>query len=542
MVEKIADFATASNNYSDHGLENHGFTNLDAVYWNLTTEALYEHIVRRHEGTISESGPIVCRTGAHTGRSPNDKFVIKEPNSENNVWWGTVNRPLEQTKFKNLHRRMMAYFENKEVFVQDCYAGADERYRLPIRVITERAWHSLFARTMFIRPEREALLNHVPEFTIIDAPDFQANPEVDGTNSVTFILLDLAQKMVLIGGTEYAGEIKKSVFTILNYLLPLQGVLSMHCSANYGKDGDVALFFGLSGTGKTTLSADPNRTLIGDDEHGWSNDGVFNFEGGCYAKVIRLSPEGEPEIYKTTRTFGTVLENVSIDAETRRLDLDDSSLTENTRAAYPISQISNADGEGMAGHPKNVIFLTADAFGVLPPLAKLTPEQAMYHFISGYTAKVAGTERGMGSEPQATFSACFGAPFLPLHPTVYADLLREKLQTHNAKVWLVNTGWTGGPFGVGKRMRLDYTRAMINAVLSGELDNVETTEDPIFGLHIPTAVPGVPSEVLNPRNTWSDKAAYDAKATDLAQRFTQNFEKYADRAGAELRAAGPKVK
>jgi phosphoenolpyruvate carboxykinase (ATP) len=528
---------------SSYGLEKHGFSNLEREYWNLSSAALYEQAIQHREGTLAHLGPLVVRTGDHTGRSPNDKFIVKDANTQNRVWWGNVNKPFDPDKFEQLHRRMMAYFQNKDVFVQDCYAGADPRYRLPIRVITEMAWHNLFARVMFRRATPEELPNHVPEFVIIDAPKFHAIPEVDGTASQTFILIDFTRKMVLIGGTEYAGEIKKSVFSILNYLLPQKGVLSMHCSANYGQDkNDTALFFGLSGTGKTTLSADPTRTLIGDDEHGWSDRGVFNFEGGCYAKVIKLSPTGEPEIYETTRRFGTVLENVMINADTRRLDLEDGTLTENTRSAYPLSHISNADLTGMGGHPKNVVFLTADAFGVLPPLAVLTPEQAMYHFISGYTAKVAGTERGMGSEPQATFSACFGAPFLPLHPIEYANLLREKLQKHQAKVWLVNTGWTGGPYGTGSRMKLAYTRAMIHAALTGLLDNVETFEDPVFGLHIPVYVPDVPNEVLNPRNTWTNPVAYDAKATDLAQRFQQNFEKYSEKAGEDLRAAGPKVR
>jgi phosphoenolpyruvate carboxykinase (ATP) len=527
---------------SAYGLDNHGFSNLEREFWNLSTAALYEQIIRRREGILSHRGPIVVRTGTHTGRSPNDKFVVREPSSENNIWWGTVNRPFEPGSFDSIHRRLMAYFQNKEVYVQDCFAGADPRYRLPVRVISELAWHNLFARTMFIRPKREELREHVPEFTIIQAPRFEAIQEIDGTNSGTFIILNFARKMVLIGGTEYAGEVKKSVFTILNYMLPLQQVMSMHCSANYGKNkDDVALFFGLSGTGKTTLSADPERTLIGDDEHGWSDDGVFNFEGGCYAKVIRLSQSGEPEIYETTRRFGTILENVSINSETRRLNLDDDTLTENTRAAYPITHISNADPSGIAGHPKNVIFLTADAFGVLPPVARLTLEQAMYHFISGYTAKVAGTERGMGKEPQATFSACFGAPFMVLHPTAYAALLREKLHKHDAKVWLINTGWTGGPYGTGKRMSLAHTRSIVRAVLSGQLDSAETVEDPHFGLYVPAHVPDVPDEVLDPRSTWSDPIAYDEKASELAHRFQQNFEKYADRAGSELRAAGPKV-
>ncbi|MCE7947458.1 MAG: phosphoenolpyruvate carboxykinase [Chloroflexi bacterium CFX4] len=524
------------------GLEALGLTNLGQQLWNLTAPALYERAIRTREATLAHLGPLVCRTGSHTGRSPNDKFVVKEPTSEANIWWGTVNKPFSEENFEHIFKRMRSYLENQDVYIQDCYVGADPKYRLPLRVVTQRAWHSLFARTMFIRPSREELNSHVPEFTIIDVPAFTANPEEDGTNSGTFILLNIARRLVLIGGTEYAGEIKKSAFTLMNYLMPLRGVMSMHCSANYGatKD-DAAVFFGLSGTGKTTLSADPKRTLIGDDEHGWSDDGIFNYEGGCYAKVIRLSPTGEPEIYQTTRRFGTILENVTIDAETRRLDLNDDSLTENTRAAYPISHISNADLSGMCGHPKHVIFLTADAFGVLPPIAKLTHEQAMYHFISGYTAKVAGTERGV-SEPQATFSTCFGAPFMALHPMVYAELLREKLRKHGSQVWLINTGWTGGAYGVGSRMKLEYTRAMITAVLEGALANVPTHADPIFGLHIPESVPNVPSELLNPRNTWADPAAYDAAALDLARRFHANFEKYADRATDEVKIAAPVAK
>ena len=537
MVTQMADSALKSW----YGLENHGFTRLGNIHWNLSTPALYESAIHNREGEVVHLGPLAVRTGSYTGRSPNDKFVVNDPEVAQDVWWGQVNKPFEPSAFDNLHRRMMAYFQHKNVYVQDCFAGADPKYRLPIRVITEFAWHSLFARTMFIHAQPEELANHVPEFTVIDAPFFQATPEVDNTLSQTFILISFSRKLVLIGGTEYAGEIKKSIFSILNFLLPKQEVLSMHCSANYGKDkNDVALFFGLSGTGKTTLSADPNRTLIGDDEHGWSDDGIFNFEGGCYAKVIRLSPEGEPEIYEKTRRFGTVLENVVLDSVTRRLDLDDDTYTENTRAAYSIQTISNADESGMAGHPKNVIFLTADAFGVLPPVAKLTPEQAMYHFISGYTAKVAGTEKGL-TEPTATFSACFGAPFLPLHPTVYANLLREKLNHHNAKVWLINTGWSGGPYGVGKRMSLAVTRAIVTAVLNGDLNDADTVVDAVFGLQVPVSVPNVPAEVLNPRGTWSDPAAYDAKALELAQKFKDNFKKYADQASPEVLAAGPKV-
>ena len=526
--------------YSQYGLDNHGFSDIGRIFWNLSTPALYERAVRNKEGIVVHLGPLAVRTGSLTGRSPNDKFIVRDDGAEN-IWWGTVNKPFEPADFDHLHRRMMAYFMGKDVYVQDCYAGADPRYRLPIRVITEFAWHSLFARTMFIKAEPDDMVEHVPQFTVIDAPFFHATPEIDSTLSPTFILISFSRRLVLIGGTEYAGEIKKSIFSILNYLLPRQGILSMHCSANYGKGkDDVALFFGLSGTGKTTLSSDPDRILIGDDEHGWSDDGVFNFEGGCYAKVIRLNPEGEPEIYEKTRRFGTVLENVVVNQHTRRLDLDDDTYTENTRAAYSIETIANADYSGMAGHPKNVIFLTADAFGVLPPVAKLTTEQAMYHFISGYTAKVAGTERGV-TEPSATFSACFGAPFLPLHPATYANLLREKLNSHQAQVWLVNTGWTGGPHGVGKRMSLTHTRSIVSAILEGALVDVETVPDPYFGIHVPVAVPNVPADILNPRNTWQDKAAYDAKALDLARQFQENFKKYADQAGEDVLAAGPTV-
>jgi phosphoenolpyruvate carboxykinase (ATP) len=523
---------------SSYGLEHHGFSDLGHVYWNLSTPALYEHAIRNREGTVAHLGPLVVRTGNHTGRSPNDKFIVVDDETENKVWWGN-NRKFSPELFDRLHARLMAYFQQRDVYVQDCFAGADPRYRLPVRIINTFAWHNLFARDMFLRATPDELASHVPQFTVIDAPGFHATPELDSTLSGTFILLNFTRRMVLIGGTEYAGEMKKSIFSVLNYILPQMGVLSMHCSANYGRDrNDSALFFGLSGTGKTTLSADPNRTLIGDDEHGWSDDGIFNFEGGCYAKVINLSPEGEPEIFDKTRRFGTILENVVLDSETRRLDLNDGTFTENTRAAYSIETISNADPGGLAGHPKQVIFLTADAFGVLPPVARLTPEQAMYHFISGYTARVAGTERGV-TEPSATFSACFGAPFMTLHPTQYASLLRERLHRHGSTVWLVNTGWSGGGYGVGQRMPLKVTRAIITAVLNGSLNGVETVVDPFFGLHVPVSVPEVPADILNPRSTWPDPDAYDARARDLAGRFRKNFEKYADQASPEVIAAGP---
>ena len=501
-----------------------GLNNIGHVYWNLSTPALYEEAIRRHEGILSHLGPLVIQTGQYTGRLPKDKFFVKEPSSERKIWWGKVNRPFEAEKFDALKRRVLAYFQGKDIFIEDCHSGADERFRVPIRVITENPSHALFARNMFIRElDQKKLDRHIPEFTVLHAPNFHAEPEIDGTHSEAFILLNFAEKLVMIGGTGYAGEIKKSIFTVMNYLLPQRGVMAMHSSANYGKDeNDVAVFFGLSGTGKTTLSATVDRTLIGDDEHGWSDDGVFNFEGGCYAKVISLSKEGEPEIYETTRRFGTLLENVVIDTKTRHIDLDSASLTENTRAAYPISHISNMTLTGKGGHPKNIIMLTCDAFGVLPPISRLTLQQAMYHFLCGYSAKVAGTEAGV-KEPQATFSACFGAPFMALPPSTYAKLLGEKIQKHNVDVWLINTGWSGGPYGKGERMKLSLTRAMVKAVLSGALKEVKTSPDPIFGLNIPISCPEVSSEVLNPRNTWKDKDAYDQKARELAVMFDNNY-------------------
>ncbi len=523
------------------GLSAVGIEAPSKVYWNLGVEALYEEAVRRGEGEIAHNGPLVCKTAPFTGRSPNDKFIVREPSSEKNVAWGKVNRPIDAAKVDALHKRMMAAVRGKDLFVQDCWAGADPAYRLPVRVITERAWHSLFARHMLI-PEMDAAkrLAHDPQFTVIDVPSFSADPAIDGTNSGTFILLNFAKKLVLIGGTNYAGEIKKSVFTLMNYLLPLRDVMPMHCSANVGTAGDVSLFFGLSGTGKTTLSSDPARHLIGDDEHGWSSQGVFNFEGGCYAKMIRLSQEAEPQIYATTHRFGTVLENVGYDPVTRKLNFEDDSVTENTRGAYPLSFIDNAVASGQAGHPKNVVMLTADAFGVLPPIARLTPAGAMYHFLSGYTAKVAGTERGV-TEPKATFSTCFGAPFMVWDPNVYAKLLGDRIAKHNAKVWLVNTGWTGGPFGVGSRMKIAHTRAMINAALSGALDHVQFDHDAMFNLDVPKSCPNVPAEVLKPRSTWKDEAAYDAQAKKLAAMFTENFKTFEATAAADVRAAGPRA-
>lgn len=526
---------------SSYGLENHGLTNFHNTYWNLNTPTLYEEIIQRREGCISHLGPIVVRTGQHTGRAANDKFIVEEASSKNNVWWGKINKPFSPEKYDSLFSRLQAYLQGKDLFIQDCYGGADKKYQLPIRVITETAWHNLFARNMFIQAEVKKLASHKPEFTILHVPNFNAIPAHDGTNSEAFVILNLGKKMVLIGGTSYGGEIKKSIFTVLNYLLPLDNVLSMHCSANVGKAEDTALFFGLSGTGKTTLSADPERRLIGDDEHGWSDNGIFNFEGGCYAKIIKLSEEAEPEIFNTTRKFGTILENVAIDPWTRRLDLNDDSLTENTRAAYPLEHIPNTYGTQTAEHPKNIIMLTCDAFGVMPPVAKLSPVQAMYHFMSGYTAKLAGTEKGI-NEPQAVFSACFGAPFMVLHPFKYARLLDDKIRKHNVNCWMINTGWTGGSYGVGERIKIAHTRAMVKAALTGALEKETMTKDPIYGFDIPKACPGVPAKVLNQRNTWKDKKAFDKAADKLAGMFAANFRQFEDEAPEEVKKAGPQIK
>ena len=508
--------------------------------WNLSTAALYEEAVRRQEGVIAVEGPLACRTGQHTGRSPNDKFVVREPSSETNIAWGKVNRPMEPAHFDALHRDLLSSLTGKELYVQDCYASADPTYRLAIRVINEYAWHNLFARNLFIVDPNRTPAPHAPQFTVIDSPSFRAEPRRHGTSSEVVIALNFGKRLVLIGGTSYAGEMKKSIFSVLNYILPLKNVLSMHCSANLGPAGDVALFFGLSGTGKTTLSSDPGRMLIGDDEHGWSDRGVFNFEGGCYAKTIRLSAEAEPQIYSTTRRFGTVLENVVVDPETRALDLDDDRLTENARAADPIFFVGNAVSSGLGGHPKNIVMLTADAFGVLPPISRLTPAGAMYHFLSGYTAKVAGTERGV-TEPKATFSTCFGSPFLPLAPSHYAKMLGDRITRHQARVWLVNTGWTGGPYGTGRRMKIADTRATIRAALSGALDQVGYEKDPMFNLDVPSSCPDVPAEVLRPRRTWTSPADYDAQAVKLAQMFAENFKTFEQGVTAEVKAAGPKA-
>jgi len=521
------------------GLAKQGLHPSGDVHWNLIAPELMQAAARRNEGEFAEMGPFVARTAPHTGRSPNDKFVVREESSEQDVDWGKVNQPHSPEKYALLLADTRAYLDAAtELFVEDLYCGADPNYRLSVRYVSPNAWHMAFVRNMFIRPELSDLPTFDPNFTVLHAPEFQADPAKHATCTGTFIVLNIAERTILIGGTRYAGELKKSMFTVMNYLLPKQGVLSMHCSANLGKDGDTALFFGLSGTGKTTLSADPERSLIGDDEHGWSDEGVFNFEGGCYAKVINLSPEGEPDIYRTTQMFGTILENVILDPATKRVKFEDQSITENTRASYPLSYIPNNVPSGRAGHPKNVVFLTADAFGVLPPIARLTGDQAMYYFLSGYTAKVAGTERGV-TEPQATFSACFGAVFLVWHPTKYAYMLGDLLEKHKSSVWLVNTGWSGGAYGVGKRMKLEYTRAMINAALSGKLEYANFRTDPVFGLSVPTAIQEVPTEVLEPRGTWSDGAAYDAQAAKLAGMFRENFKKFSG-ASEAVRNAGPK--
>jgi len=525
---------------SGNDLSKQGLSPRGKVHWNLIAPELFQAAARRNEGEFADMGPFVAVTSPHTGRSPNDKFVVREARSEADVDWGKVNQALAPAKYKTLLHDVLKYLnELPELFVQDLYCGADPTYRLSVRYTSPNAWHMAFVRNMFIRPELTALPTFEPNFTVIHAPDFQADPARHGTTSSTFIVLNLAERTILIGGTRYAGELKKAMFTVMNYLLPQQGVLSMHCSANVGKADDTALFFGLSGTGKTTLSADPNRGLIGDDEHGWSSEGIFNFEGGCYAKVINLSPESEPDIYRTTQMFGTVLENVVLDPATKKVRFADQSITENTRASYPLHYIRNYVEGGRGGHPKNVIFLTADAFGVLPPIAKLTPQQAMYYFLSGYTAKVAGTERGV-KEPQPTFSACFGAAFLVWHPTKYAKMLGELLRKHKSNVWLINTGWSGGPYGTGKRINLEYTRAIVNAALVGDLDNVKTQTDPIFGLAVPTEIAGVPAKVLNPRTTWADPTAYDAQARKLAGMFHDNFEKFGS-VEAATKNAGPKA-
>ena len=506
------------------------------VFLNQSVAQLLESALLRGEARLAANGAVVAYTGARTGRSPKDKFIVDDKVTHDRVDWGRVNQPISPERFDALLERVLEHMRQRDLFVQDLYSGADPAYRLPIRVIAEYAWHALFVRQLFVRPEPGELKSHVPEFTVIAAPEFEAVPERDGTKSSAFILADFTRKIVLIGGTKYAGEMKKSIFGVMNFLVPQRDVLPMHCSANIGADGVTALFFGLSGTGKTTLSADPARRLIGDDEHGWSATGIFNFEGGCYAKCADLSEEKEPQIYRAIR-FSSVLENVALDPVTREPDYANIQITENTRAAYPVEFIENSVVPGVGTHPHNVFFLTADAFGVLPPIARLTPEQAMYHFLSGYTAKLAGTEAGMGSDPVPEFSACFGSPFLPLAPMVYAKMLGQRLKEHKAACWLVNTGWSGGKFGVGKRMSIKHSRALVSAALNGHLDNAEYVTEPAFGLHIPLSCPGVPAEVLNPRNAWADRDAYDRQAADLAARFEANFQKFD--ASEDVRAAGP---
>jgi len=522
----------------ERGLQEHGLHDTGEIHWNLSTSALYEQAIKRGEAVIAHLGPLVVETGKYTGRSPKDKFIVELDEHKDQIDWGAINQPISEAKFDMLHQRVRSYLQGRELFVQDCFAGADKRYQLPVRIITQQAWLSLFARNMFIQAKSEELETHEPEFTVINVPTCLAVPELDGTRTETFVVIHFDKKLVLIGGTQYSGEIKKSIFTIMNYLLPLKGVMPMHCSANRGADDSVALFFGLSGTGKTTLSTDPERMLIGDDEHGWSDQGVFNIEGGCYAKTIRLSATAEPDIYQATRRFGTILENIGLDSHSRRVDLDDDTLTENTRAAYPITHIPNASRSGVGGHPTNIIMLTADAFGVLPPVSKLTPDQAVYHFLSGYTAKVAGTERGV-TEPQATFSACFGDVFMVHHPVVYAELLKKKIEEHGSTVWLVNTGWIGGPAGVGARINIRYTRSMVQAVLDGRLAKVETRVDPVFNLNVPLRCPGVPDDVLVPRSTWNDGETYDVQAAKLAGMFVDNFARFADKVDADVVTSGP---
>lgn len=516
----------------------HRIHNPTKVYWNLPAAELIDHAVANGEGYLADNGAFCCDTGKFTGRAPKDRFLVIDETTEDTVWWGDINFPITPEKFDQLHEKMLGFMEGKDLYVRDAYAGVDERYRLKLRVINTKAWHNLFCYNMFLRPPLKDLPNFEPNFTILCAPGFNAEPVIHNTRQENFAVINMKKRMILVGGTAYSGEMKKGIFSVLNYLLPTEyNVLPMHCSANIGKKKDTAIFFGLSGTGKTTLSADPNRGLIGDDEHGWTDKGIFNFEGGCYAKVINLTHEKEPDIYDAIK-FGAIVENTRFKKNTREIDYEDSSVTENTRASYPIDHIRNAVEPSIGGIPKNIFFLTADAFGVLPPLAKLTTGQAMYHFISGYTAKVAGTEAGI-DEPVAVFSACFGAPFLPLPPTVYAELLGEKMEKHKVNVWLINTGWTGGPYGVGKRMKLPYTRAMITAALEGKLDDVEYVTHPVFGLEVPQSCNDVPSEVLNPKDTWKDKNAYDKKADELAHAFIQNFGKYREFASDEIMAGAP---
>jgi phosphoenolpyruvate carboxykinase (ATP) len=511
-----------------------------SVRANLPIAELYEHAIRDGEGQVAAEGPLVVRTGKHTGRSPKDKFIVREPGSDTKIWWGQVNRPISEANYERLRARLLEYTATRELYSQDCLIGAAPAHQRRLRVYTETAWASIFARNLFRRPTPEQLPGFEPNFTIICVPSFHADPDSEGTRTGTAILVHLRRMEVIIVGTEYAGEIKKSAFTVMNYLMPDEGILPMHSAINVGSDGDVAVFFGLSGTGKTTLSADPERSLLGDDEHGWGDGMTFNFEGGCYAKTIRLSPIYEPDIFATTRRFGTILENVEVDPRTRELDLDSERITENTRGAYPLEFIGNADPTGIAGTPRAVFFLTADAFGVLPPISRLTRDQASYHFISGYTAKLAGTEVGL-KEPTATFSACFGAPFMPRDPDEYAWMLADRLERDDVPVWLINTGWTGGPYGTGERMNIAHTRSMVRAALDGSLSGVATRTDPTFGVEVPTSCPDVPVRLLDPRATWADPEEFDRAAATLARMFVRNFEAYADGVGDAIRAAGPRV-
>ncbi|MGN6285873.1 MAG: phosphoenolpyruvate carboxykinase [Afipia sp.] len=523
------------------GADKFGFKNLAAVNWNFGAAPLYEHALRANEAVLTAQGALCAETGVFTGRSPKDKFTVRDANTDKTMWWDG-NQSITSEQFEAIYQDFLKHAEGMTLFAQDLYGGADPKFHIKVRVFTELAWHSLFIRTLLRRPEMAELASFVPELTIIDLPSFRADPKRHGVRSENVVAIDFTRKIVLIGGSQYAGEMKKSVFTTLNYYLPAQGVMPMHCSANVGDDGDSAIFFGLSGTGKTTLSADPNRTLIGDVEHGWGPDGIFNFEGGCYAKTIKLSREAEPAIYDASMQFGAVLENVVLDPVTREPDFDDGSKTENTRSAYPLEAIPNASRTGRAGQPKNLVMLAADAFGVLPPIAKLTPAQAMYHFLSGYTAKVAGTERGLGNEPQPEFSACFGSPFLPRDPAEYGNMLRELVAKHNVDCWLVNTGWTGGKYGVGSRMPIKVTRALLTAALNGSLRNATFRTDKYFGFAVPTALDGVPSEILDPVNTWKDKAEFDKTARGLVGMFQKNFAKFEKHVDAEVLAAAPDVK
>ncbi len=528
--------ANIGHKISRNGLDQHGLQNIQTAFWNLSAPRLYEQSLRRGETQMGQGGSLLALTGGHTGRSPNDRFVVEENETSGDIWWGDVNRPISEENFDKLLAKVLRHFDGRDAFVQDCYAGADPTYRLPVRVVTENAWHNLFARNMFIQPSDAELEGFEPQFTVLQAPSVHADPNSEGTTSETFVILNLKRRMVIIGGSAYAGEIKKSIFSVMNYLMPARDVLPMHCSANVGASGDTAIFFGLSGTGKTTLSADSSRTLIGDDEHGWTPTGVFNFEGGCYAKSVNLTAETEPEIFAAASQFGTIVENVAMDEHTRAYDFFDTTITENGRLSYNIDQIPNASVTGQGGLPQNIVMLTCDAFGVLPPISQLTPEQAMYHFLSGYTAKVAGTERGL-KEPSATFSTCFGAPFMPRHPTVYAKLLGDKMAAQNAKCWLVNTGWSGGGYGEGERMKIAYTRAMLNAALDGRLDQAGFHADPNFGVLVPQNCPDVPTEVLTARNTWSDGSAYDTTARDLRNRFEKNFVQFEGHVNADVKAA-----